>query len=94
MVEFLGDPLMGLREDAKPEAILWASRGTFSYANTEKIPGAVPGLWRTEFDLLADGHDPVEMRLFLKMGDQVLTETWLYQYHPFPTEGHGPETHV
>jgi glucans biosynthesis protein len=33
-----------------------------------------------------DGNDPVEMRLFLKMGDQVLTETWLYQYHPFPVE--------
>jgi glucans biosynthesis protein len=41
-----------------------------------------------------DGNDPVEMRLFLKMGDQVLTETWLYQYHPFPREGHGAETHV
>jgi glucans biosynthesis protein len=94
MVEFLGDPLMGLREDAKPEPILWASRGTFSYSNTEKVPGGVPGLWRAEFDLVVDGHDPVEMRLFLKMGDQVLTETWLYQYHPFPIEGHGPQEHV
>jgi periplasmic glucans biosynthesis protein len=27
----------------------------------------------------------VEMRLYLKAGDQVLTETWLYQYRPFST---------
>jgi len=25
------------------------------------------------------------MRLFLKAGDKVLTETWLYQYRPFTT---------
>jgi len=25
------------------------------------------------------------MRLFLRTADQVLTETWLYQYHPFQT---------
>ena len=94
MVEFLGTPLTGLHDDAKPEAVLWASRGTFSYFNTEKVPGGVSGLWRAEFDLVVDGHDPVEMRLFLKAGDQVLTETWLYQYHPFPTDSHGPEQHV
>jgi glucans biosynthesis protein len=29
------------------------------------------------------GEDPVEMRCFLRAGDKVLTETWLYQYLPF-----------
>jgi periplasmic glucans biosynthesis protein len=94
VVEFLGAPLAGLRDDAKPEPILWASRGTFSYSNTEKVPGGVPGLWRAEFDLVVDGRDPVEMRLFLKTGEQVLTETWLYQYHPFPAEDRSSDTHV
>ena len=28
------------------------------------------------------GKEPVEMRCFLRKGDEVLTETWLYQYHP------------
>jgi glucans biosynthesis protein len=29
-----------------------------------------------------EGFEPVEMRLFLKNGDEVLSENWLYQYHP------------
>jgi glucans biosynthesis protein len=42
----------------------------------------VPGHWRAQFDLTAEGTDPVEMRCFLKAGDRVLTESWLYQYWP------------
>ena len=30
----------------------------------------------------APGTDPVEMRCYLRQGDEVLSETWLYQYHP------------
>jgi glucans biosynthesis protein len=26
--------------------------------------------------------EPVDMRCYLRSGDQVLSETWLYQYHP------------
>jgi periplasmic glucans biosynthesis protein len=28
------------------------------------------------------GPEPVDMRTFLRKGDQPLTETWLYQYFP------------
>ncbi|MFY9985966.1 MAG: glucan biosynthesis protein D [Chthoniobacterales bacterium] len=87
VVEFLGGPLTALPDNARPEPVLWASRGKFSYFKVEKAPGSTLGLWRAEFDLEADGHDPVEMRLFLRTPDQVLTETWLYQYHPFHVEG-------
>jgi len=83
MIEFLGDPLKGIPFGQKPEPVLWASRGTFSYLLTEAVPDDVPGHWRTQFDLTVDGHEPVEMRAYLKFGDKVLTETWLYQYHPF-----------
>lgn len=84
-VEFLGGPLAVLPSGVKPELVLWSSRGRFSYAFAEAVPDDVPGHWRALFDLAVDGLDPVEMRLYLKVGDQVLTETWLYQYHPFPT---------
>ena len=67
----------------KPEPVLWASRGTFSYIYTEAVPNEVPGHWRAQFDFTVDGKDPVEMRLTCKHGDEVLSETWLYQYHPF-----------
>lgn len=52
----------------------------------DRLGLAPPGHWRAEFDFVVEGgHDPVEMRLFLRTADQVLTETWLYQYHPFQT---------
>ena len=34
------------------------------------------------FDLQLDGNAPVDLRLFLKLGDKTLSETWLYQYFP------------
>jgi glucans biosynthesis protein len=83
MVEFLGGPLEKLPFGVKPEPVLWASRGTFSYVFTEAVFDGVPGHWRAQFDLTVEGADPVEMRLFLKNGDAILSENWLYQYHPF-----------
>lgn len=83
MVEFLGGPLAKLPFGVKPEPVLWASRGSFSYIYTEAVPNDVAGHWRAQFDLTVEGKDPVEMRCYLRAGDQVLTETWLYQYLPF-----------
>jgi periplasmic glucans biosynthesis protein len=83
MIEFLGGPLENLPFGVKPEPVLWASRGEFSYIYTEAVFDNVPGHWRAQFDLTVTGEEPVEMRVFLKNGDAVLTEQWLYQYHPF-----------
>lgn len=83
MVEFLGAALEDVPFGVRPEAVLWASRGNFSYVFTEAVPDDVPGHWRAQFDLTASGPEPVEMRCYLKLGDKVLTETWLYQYQPF-----------
>lgn len=85
MVEFKGAPLEGLPFGTKPEAVLWASRGKFSYIFTEAVPNGVPGHWRAQFDLTVDGDEPVDMRLFLRLNGKPLSETWLYQYHPFRT---------
>jgi glucans biosynthesis protein len=83
MVEFLGGPLTKLPFGVKPEAVLWAARGTFSYIYTEAVPDDVAGHWRAQFDLTVTGTDPVEMRLFLRNGTQILSETWMFQYHPW-----------
>ena len=82
IVEFLGKPLEGLPFGVKPELALSASRGSFSYTFAEPVPNGVAGHWRAQFDFTVDGKEPVEMRLFLKQGEQALTETWLYQYLP------------
>lgn len=84
MVEFLGGPLKTLPMGVLPEAVLTTSRGTFSYIYTEAVPDDVPGHWRAQFDLTVDGSEPVELRCFLRTGNTVLSETWLYQYHPGP----------
>ena len=80
VVEFLGGPLAALPFGVKPQPILTASSGTFSYVFTEAVPDSVPGHWRASFDFTAASPGVVEMRLFLKNGDQTLSETWLYQY--------------
>ena len=83
MVEFLDGPLGSLPFGTRPEPVLTASRGQFSYVFTEPVPDGIPGHWRAQFDLTVDGSAPVDMRLYLRSGDQTLTETWLYQYLPF-----------
>ena len=44
----------------------------------------VPGTrrWRAIFDLIPQGDQPVELRLFLQGNGEALTETWLYQFRP------------
>jgi glucans biosynthesis protein len=84
MVEFLGGPLETLPYGVKPELSVTTSRGVFGpYQLIEAVPDGVAGHWRAQFDLVVEGPDPVEMRAFLKSGDQPMTETWLFQYHPF-----------
>ena len=83
MVEFKGPALEAIPFGVKPEVVLSASRGNFSYVFAEAVPNDVPGHWRAQFDLNVAGEDPVEMRCYLRAGDKVLTETWLYQYVPF-----------
>ena len=88
LIEFLGGPLTDLPKGVFPEPVLTASRGSFSYVKTEAVPDGVSGHWRTQFDLTADGREPVELRCYLRGGNgdsgsaAVLSETWLYQYHP------------
>jgi periplasmic glucans biosynthesis protein len=84
MVEFLGGPLRDLPYGVKPDLVVSTSRGKFgSYQLIEPVPDGVAGHWRAQFDLIVEGIDPVELRAFLKSGGETLTETWMFQYHPF-----------
>jgi glucans biosynthesis protein len=40
-------------------------------------------IWRAFFDLTVEGKEPVDVRCFLALGHDALTETWLYRYLPF-----------
>ena len=82
MVEFVGQPLTTVPFGVKPELVLTAPRGKFSYVFAEAVPNGVPGHWRAQFDFTPEGNEPIDMRLYLKTGDKTLTETWLFQFQP------------
>src|SRR5690625_36298 len=86
VIEFAGGRLPNLPLGAEPEVAVEAARGEISYVFAERVPGTER--WRAHFDLaLAEGDmDAVELRLYLRLEEEPLTETWLYQFLP---EGRG-----
>jgi glucans biosynthesis protein len=80
VVEFTGGRLANLPSGTEPQPILTVSSGTCSNVFAEAVPDGLPGHWRASFDCTAAHPGVIEMRLFLKGGDQTLSETWLYQY--------------
>ncbi|MDQ0314047.1 glucan biosynthesis protein [Amorphus orientalis] len=84
-IDFTGGPLDGMEQRFDIDAVVDASRGEVSGSYVVKVVGT--DRWRAVFDLEASGSDPVELRCYLKLGDQVLTETWMYQYLPFDFAG-------
>jgi glucans biosynthesis protein len=80
-IEFAGaalDPLWG--DTVKASPVVTTSRGSIQGAFMEPIPGT--RRWRAIFDLLPEGTDPVELRLYIQGNGEALTETWLYQFRP------------
>lgn len=80
VVEFDGGRLPGLSGKSEPEPKITASRGEISRVFAEPVPGT--GRWRAVFDLASEGSEPVELRLYLTLDDEPLSESWLYQFHP------------
>ena len=81
VVDFSGGTLGMLDSEAGVEAVVTASRGTTELVSARPLQ-AING-FRAMFDLVPDDRtEPVELRLYLKLGSQALTETWLYQYVP------------
>jgi periplasmic glucans biosynthesis protein len=80
VLEFEGKPIDALPTSDKLSADISASRGKVSYVFVEPVGNTKR--WRAQFDITADGNDPIELRVFLKKGSTALTETWLYQLEP------------
>ncbi len=81
VVDYRGGEVGALeRGDAGPVVDL--SRGEVTLADAHPVVGQ-PGLYRAFFDARIEGTDPVDMRMYVKGGDdRALTETWLYQHFP------------
>ncbi|HTL16868.1 MAG TPA: glucan biosynthesis protein, partial [Patescibacteria group bacterium] len=78
VIDFGGDPASSPPANAQVETAVHVSHGTIRNVVSEKNP--VTGGWRSFFDLADAGNKPVDLRLFLHRGKDVLSETWVYRY--------------
>ncbi len=80
VIDFAGGPLtdMAARYDIEPVATI--SRGTIEKPYVIKIVGTPH--WRAFFDVHLESDKPVDMRCYLRLKGETLSETWLYQFFP------------
>lgn len=81
VIDFQGSVFAGLGRDDGVEIVTTVSRGAVTNIYTHPVVDQRER-WRAQFDLEATGPEPVDMRGFLRKGEQALTETWVYQYFP------------
>jgi periplasmic glucans biosynthesis protein len=78
VIDFAGGQLDALPQDSGLEAVITASEGELRPPVVQRNEAI--GGWRVFFDYLPAGEGPAEFRGFLRLGDQVLSETWVYQW--------------
>jgi periplasmic glucans biosynthesis protein len=79
VVDFAGGTLAAHPSAPAPEAVVSANEAEVKDIHLVYNP-AIAG-WRLGFQVVPEGNEPVEMRAYLRRGDDVLTETWSYAYH-------------
>jgi periplasmic glucans biosynthesis protein len=82
VIDFEGGPIADLPESARDtvEVVVTPAGGTVDNVYSHRVVGTKR--WRAFIDVAAAGREPVDLRLFLRLGDHTLTETWLWQYIP------------
>jgi glucans biosynthesis protein len=83
-VDFAGGPIGTLGRDVDVRPVISASRGAIEIASARPLRD--PRSYRAMFDLRPtdDSVEPIDLRLYLTLAGQPLTETWLYQWTPPP----------
>jgi periplasmic glucans biosynthesis protein len=59
-----------------------AAQGRAEMLEQQMIRNPVTGSWRLVFQIRPNDNDPIELRAFLRHGENVLTETWSYLLVP------------
>jgi glucans biosynthesis protein len=81
--DFAGGDLAMLDPSVKVETIVTASRGRIELVSARPL-ASVKG-YRAMFDIVpGEDTSPIALRLFLRAGNQALSETWLYEWSPPP----------
>jgi glucans biosynthesis protein len=83
VVDFASATLAAMGSEAPIQALVTASSGQAGMPVVHKNLSS--GEWRMAFEYEpAAGTDPVDLRAFLRLGSEVLTETWIYQWSQSP----------
>ena len=83
-IDFAGGELASLTKNADVEPVISASRGEIEIVSAR--PQSEINGYRAMFDLKPTDKsvEPVDLRLYLRLGGMPLTETWTYQWTPPP----------
>ncbi len=84
VVDFEGPELETLPPDAVLQGVVTVGtrEGEGELIEQQVIPNTVTGGWRLVFQVRPSGGNPLELRAFLRRGEDVLTETWSYLLEP------------
>jgi glucans biosynthesis protein len=80
VVDFQGGNLTRAPRNASVNATLQLSAGTYQDLQVTPLPDS--NIWRATFLLTPDDEKPADMRLFLHLGDQRVSEVWSYVWYP------------
>lgn len=80
IIDFAGGELENLPVDAPLEAQMASTSGAITDLMVTRLPDQKT--WRASFKLEPEGNNLVDMRLFIKLRDQRLTEVWSYVWYP------------
>jgi periplasmic glucans biosynthesis protein len=84
-VDFAGGELAAIPEKADVEAVISVSRGSVEITSARPL-APIRG-FRAMFDVVPrDDLEPIDIRMFLRLNGQALTETWIYQWIPPPLD--------
>lgn len=82
-VDFAGGQLGMLAKNEAVEPVITASRGAIEITSARPLY-EIGGL-RAMFDIKPDDSaEPIDLRLYLRLDKQALSETWIYQWTPPP----------
>ena len=84
VVDFEGARLAQLEPATVLRAVITVASGKDSGEIVERhvVKNPVTGGWRMSFELKPESGDPIELRAFLDLGGNALTETWTYTVEP------------
>jgi glucans biosynthesis protein len=80
LIDFAGGDLEGLNPAQPVKAEVKANGGDVDAVTVEQLPGT--GTWRVAFRLTPKGNATMDLRCYLTLYGEALTETWSYVWSP------------